>query len=389
MNQKKECFHNDALNALPKIGITTYYRYNYGSILQCYATCEILLKKGYQPCVLEVRSGKLNTLMYMVIRCMAHPLHFREFYILWKAQRASSLTNISQEGMSLMNRFVEEYIPLKVITSSKLKYIGKNPDYIAFLSGSDQIWNGHHFLIPKHHFLRFSMRDKRIAWAPSMGSSDIASYNRRLYKKYISQYASLSVREEEGVELIRELTGITPVKLIDPVFLLDREEWSKLAEKNQYGRYVLCYFLDQPSAETVEKIDVYCQREHVTPILFGRISEAYAGLEGCQAVDGGPMEFVSMIKNADCLFTDSFHGTSFAIILHTKFLVFRRNYRHRVDQSSRLISILRLCHMEATFEPNDTILPNFNFTYSDSVIAEKKIEMLKYLDESIKKANDK
>lgn len=368
-----------------KIGITTYYRFNYGSILQCYATCRVLEQIGYQTVVLDILPSKIKFLADMVLRCLCHPKHIREFYNLWKASRASRLGSIPSTSLEAMDKFVADYIPVKYETIAGLKSIGNDSVFVAFLSGSDQIWNGHSFRILPHYFLRFAPKNKRIAWAPSFGTSDIAQYNWRIYKKYISQYAALSVRENDGVKIIEELIGKKAIHLIDPVFLLTGEAWASLIKQNVYGKYVLCYFLDDPHNKTIDMISEYSKSNKTTIIVFGNISKKYEQIEGCKIVTGGPKEFLSLISSASCLFTDSFHGVSFSIIMHVPFRAFRRNYTHGVDQSSRLYSILKLCQMESAFEPNSITNMKLNFKYADRVIEEERRKMINYLIESIEK----
>lgn len=370
---------------MSKIGILTYWQYNYGSILQCYATCKVVNDFGYEPIVfseIPEFKGRVKQKLLVWSRLAFYPRYRETIHRLQEAP-CKAINNLDSQTQDRMNEFIDEHIPAqkKTITQWKKEVAGSL--YTAFLVGSDQVWSGYRYTSVNNYFLRFVPAYKRIAWAPSFGTSDVADYNVRAFTKYISQIPALSAREKDGVELIRQLTGRECKQLIDPVYLLTAEEWHTLITPNQHGQYTLCYFLDHPNDATLKKVEEYCVSHECKPLVIGKCLDWIGKLKNVTAVSCGPDEFVSHICHANCLFTDSFHGVSFSLILHTPFFAFHRNYTHGTDQSSRLLSILQMCGFETMYEPIQIDEVEFDFTASDRIIQKKREEMLEFLKESL------
>lgn len=371
-----------------KIGILTYWQYNFGSILQCFATCKVVRDLGYQPVVFsEIPQFSVRMKQKLLIwsRLLFYPQYRDILHCLQEAPR-KAIGSLDAQTVEKMNKFAEQYIPVENKKISQWKKEVAGNFYAAFLSGSDQVWSGYRYTSSDNYFLRFVPKSKRIAWAPSFGTSDVADYNVRLYRKYIAQFPALSAREGDGVDLIRRLTGRGCRQLIDPVYLLTEEEWRCLISANQNGEYVLCYFLDTPDDTTLQKLEEFCMDSNRYPLIIGNGGSWRDKLRSSRMISCGPDEFVSLIDHAAYLFTDSFHGVSFSLILHTPFFVFHRNYTHRTDQSSRILSILQMCNFEKVYEADNLKDMTWDFAYSDSIIQKKRQEMLKYLEESVGKA---
>lgn len=371
-----------------KIGIITYWQHNYGSILQCYATCRIVRDLGYQPVVFSQTPEFLYRMYQKLLSWSRYIFYPKYRTTIDKLRNApyKALKSTDELSAKRMHAFVERNIPSEEKTIAQWKAEAAGPAYVAFLSGSDQVWSGYRYTSVDNYFLRFAPRYKRIAWAPSFGTSDIADYNIRTYKKYIGQFRFLSAREKDGVHLIHQLTGRTCQQLIDPVYLLTKKEWEQLLEPIKNDCFVLCYFLDSPNDMTLQRINEYCITNSCNPWVIGNHGEWTRKLSNARAIACGPDEFVSLIHGANCVFTDSFHGVSFSLILHTPFFAFRRNYTHGTDQSSRVLSILQMCHFEDVYEPNTLVDATWDFTWSDLAIESKRREMLEYLDRSINQA---
>ena len=361
-----------------KVGIVTFFRGNYGSILQCYATCSALEKLGFSPCVLEKEENRYANLSRFALRCLCHPRHIGTF---WRIrQRSFGGGRLSAADRIALRNFEAQKLPVLRADAAQLKKLGHDEQFVSFLSGSDQIWGGHVYVIDAFWFLRFAPQGKRMAWAPSFGSADIASYNRKTYRKYMSQYQRLSVRENSAVRMVEELTGKTPAALTDPVFLLSREEWRTLDAPTPREDYVLCYFLDAPNENTLRQIEEYCAAHQAKPIVFGPWNEQYHA-HAFEKIEGGPDAFVSLIDRAACVFTDSFHAMSFSLIMNTPFFVYKRNYAHGIDQSARIRALLERTEMLQYFEPQTMTANTWNFDVSNGVLQQDREKLLSYLRE--------
>ncbi|MBR5508346.1 MAG: polysaccharide pyruvyl transferase family protein, partial [Clostridia bacterium] len=142
---------------------------------------------------------------------------------------------------------------------SDAEEIGKK--YDACVCGSDQIWNPVHTDCNPYYFLQFIPAEKRIAYAPSIACEDIPEKYMEDFKKYISSFASVSVRESSGAELVEKITGKKCENTVDPTLLFDKNFWNEFAfaERLVEEPYVFCYFLGgaeihKKAIERIEKV---------------------------------------------------------------------------------------------------------------------------------------
>ena len=371
-----------------KVLLTTVFSgYNYGSSLQALAGKTILKELGYD-CELvaqkslvkgrDIRVGKLFTILTrsLLIRDQNGSKALSTY------QGSYNKTMIG-DSSKRFERFTEEYLQPKYLSWSGLKKAAN--ECAACFAGSDQIWNSSTMYVDPMYYLRFAPTDMRVAFAPSFGRGFVADYNKKKMGKWISDFAYLSVREDSGVRLIKELTGRDAVNLIDPTLMLNGDTWRKiLSIRKNESNYILAYFLDKPSdiarkAIAEMKAALNCEAIAI-PYQFDDMS--YCD----KVVPTGPVEFLELISNAKCVLTDSFHGTAFSINLHTPFYVFGRAYGNAHSQNSRVESILRKMKMEDRFEPAD-VADNWqkvDFCYSEQVLKSERKKAKEYIISSIK-----
>ncbi|KAB6213349.1 polysaccharide pyruvyl transferase family protein, partial [Bacteroides xylanisolvens] len=235
------------------------------------------------------------------------------------------------------------------------------------------------------YYLRFAPAEKRVALAPSFGRDFVADYNKEKIGKWISEFAYLSVREDSGVKLIKEMTGREAIQLVDPTLMVDGETWKNiLGIDDKESNYILAYFLDKPSElarKAITELRAALKYEVIAiPYQFDDMS--YCD----KMVSSGTIEFLDLINNAKCVLTDSFHGTAFSINLHTPFYVFSRAYGTAHSQNSRVESILKKVKMQARFEPKDVLVQydQIDFAYSESVLIEERKNAREYISNALK-----
>jgi len=311
---------------------------------------------------------------------------------LWQSTRRAALKTISKNDLIAIDHFAEIEINSIDLSYNNMIQEAKKDEYVAFVSGSDQIWNGDWFITNKIYFLRFAPKHKRVAWAPSFGTSSVAKYNRSKYKKYISDYMALSIRESDGVAIIKELTGREAKIVLDPVLLLTSEQWrAEYSTKDidlMNSEYILMFFLDKPSEIAVNSIKKIRDKTGFQIVAFGHRHEAYSIMDSVKYVGGSPWKFVSFIDSANCVCTDSFHALAFSILFHTEMFIFKRQYAHNSDQSNRIESILNMCEIKERFIDKaidlKTIEGNINFKYIDQILDIEREISIKYLTDAIK-----
>lgn len=316
-----------------KIGIVTIVDYtNYGNRLQNYAVYYVLKEK---------------------YRCKAITLAAHEEkpfcdgnYIAWcKESIAKFLGCIMPSAAEKrfgnhITRWVNfcrwsRRIPTKHYYGSEKLPEHLNSQYDFFFVGSDQIWN-YHFVYREfyNYFLKFTDSRKKAAISGSFGVEEIPEKWKETYKEGLSGFSHISVREDAGRAIVKELLGKDVPVLIDPVMMLSPEEWLKVARKPRVDcsrPYILKYYLGDEAEE--DRIDVWAQKNgyEVYELLNDEIPELYSA---------GPGEFISLINSAALVCSDSFHCIAFSIIFSRPFIVYDRRGKD-TDMSSRLDTLLK------------------------------------------------
>jgi len=378
---------------MKKIGQVTYCGENYGSVLQCYATQKVLSDKGIKCILLKRKEKGIGKLLYSLefridrwYKFVKYPKFRQKFKRILNS--TSECGGMNPESVYKTNQFVISHINQKEASYSKLKQIARKKDYIAFFSGSDQIWSATWFIKNKMWFLRFAPREKRVAWMPSFGSDKVREYNLPVYKKYISEYAFLSSREKSGAEIITEMTGRPAAALSDPVILLSADQWRDIATTSYEEKYILLFFLDKPSDTAMEMLRKLHKETGYKSVVF---SYEYNCLEGIEVKSGGPQDFISLIDNAAFVLTDSFHACMFSVIFKVPYYVFYRNKRDVSRQSARITNLLNIYGMQNRLidTPRNVEKEDFKMNEDkiDHVLSKKKEEITEYLDSVIRKYN--
>ena len=371
-----------------KVLLTTVFSgYNYGSSLQALAGKTILKELGYDcqlvamKSLVKGRDIRLKKLLTILVRSL-----------MLRGKNGSKSLSIYQnsynktmigDSASLFIRFSDEYLQPNYLSWDGMKKAAK--EAVACFAGSDQIWNSSTMYVDPMYYLRFAPAEKRVALAPSFGRDFVADYNKEKIGKWISEFAYLSVREDSGGKLIKEMTGREAIQLVDPTLMVDGETWKNiLGIDDKESNYILAYFLDKPSElarKAITELRAALKYEVIAiPYQFDDMS--YCD----KMVSSGTIEFLDLINNAKCVLTDSFHGTAFSINLHTPFYVFSRAYGTAHSQNSRVESILKKVKMQARFEPKDVLVQydQIDFAYSESVLIEERKNAREYISNALK-----
>lgn len=362
---------------------TVFSAFNYGSSLQALAAKQIIRKVGYECNLVKLKSlvkgrdirfGKLITILLRSL--------FLQKENALKAYGTSYNKSFLEGTENKFFAFTDDYLKPVEVSWGALKRMAK--DAIACLSGSDQIWNSSTLYVDPLYYLRFAPKYKRIALSPSFGRDFIADYNKDKMKEWISDYPYLSVREDSGVKLIKELTGREALHLLDPTLIINADEWRNiLSVEDKPNDYILAYFLDKPSALAMESLKVLKEKLNCKIIA---IPYKFDNMDYCdEPVAAGPKEFVELVANAKVVCTDSFHGTVFALNMHTPFFAFEREYGSANKQSERLLSILRKVDMLDRYQPHNVVdeVENINFKYSEEILNSERKKAYDYVSNAI------
>ena len=334
--------------------ITRHAPSNYGSLLQSIATITILERLGHTCEIIDyIRDDEHG------LKAVITSLNGKQG---WNGNPLKKLAYIAfrypeeKTAEIKFSRMRKKY--LKLTGRCRAHEDLKQLDADVFMTGSDQVWgptlNGQY---DEAYFLSFVSGKPRTAYAASFGRTDFTPQILAEYKKLLSTYSGIAVRENSAVDLLTQMGIPCAGQVLDPTLLLTGEEWSKRIKRNIEGKYVLVYQLHNNPVLT----DYALRFARHTGLPLYRISPTFH-----QIRRGGKFvylpdldEFLSYIKNCTYFLTDSFHGTAFALNFNKQFIEILPNNK----TGSRNQSILQLTGL------TDRILTDFNdFSMADKVI---------------------
>ncbi len=374
------------------IGLVTYYKENYGSILQCYATKSFLDSIGFQCHILyqEYNSMqyvvlRLKNLVYHVCKSIRYRRYF-EKYITMRKSIQSEKGFMTAVAIDKQNEFIKNVLKPEGFTWRKLRAIANSEKYVAFIAGSDQIWNASIHINPIF-WLRFASKKKRIALAPSFGISEIPDYNRKDVIRGLKGFNRIAVREKTGEKIISGLCDVPTIQVTDPVFLLKREQWERFGKNDRVPTesYIFVHFLNPPEEQTIYEILNLSKRLNSKILCFSYDYQVYNLFENAIHFDGNPQEYVALIQNASCVCTDSFHSTVFSILLHTDFFTFPRRHLHSASQSSRITDLLEQYGLQDKYCKDKLINNELTLEWNmiDEISASSQLVLEKYMKEEL------
>lgn len=338
-----------------RVGLVTLYKDNFGSILQAYSTYNYIKKMKFDCVILEDEStkygyGKIKKIFEILCRC----IRYKEYFIERKRNRSiwkQEYNLLSYETRRKMEMFVREVFKVEKCNLKNIQLL--NSKYDFFITGSDQVWNGY----DSFKYLVFADDNKRIALAPSFGTTEVKEYFKENIIEALNGFEILSSREESGVNIIKKLTGRDAVRLPDPTLLLTKDDWIRFSSKGiKKKKYILLHFLNVPNKKAIETINIYLKNNQYSAYCICNRYENYEQLLRYKFIDINPYDYVSLIYNAEFVFTDSYHSTLFSLNLEKQFLTFERQYLHGDSQSSRIRDLLDRIGMKDRYILNDAVV---------------------------------
>ena len=338
-----------------KAGLVTFYHiHHYGALLQAAATERAVESLGGECEIIDYYVNQNNDLFRKPtgVGSAAANVHTALHYKALR-DRYQRFERFSKDHLRISGHRFES---LEELRSAELPY-----DLI--LSGSDQIWNPKIFPDGRFDpvfFGTFSSR-RKIAYAPSFGVPHIPEGMEEELRSYLEQFSHISVRERQGREIVKEITGKDVPVVLDPTLLLTAEQWSAMAAPlDRSGGYILCYCISKPGA-----LAPYIQRmaeETGLPVVqLCGIRQKVHPKAAC-VLDAGPSEFLGLFQNASYVCTNSFHGTVFSVQFQKPFFTAVAPSELAAPESSRTFSILsrlglteRIIGTGATAGLDDTI----------------------------------
>lgn len=335
---------------MKKIGIITIHNCkSFGACLQTYALYRHIKNVGYECEVIDLRRKEQSDF----IKSRKYKPYYKDESVIVTIKRFIKkrlFPTTMEKDLSARNfkRF-NDLVKLSTTYRKIDELYNTPPIYDIYVTGSDQVWNPYQPYCIEPYFLTFAPRGKRkISFAASIGVVQLEKKVLKDYKKWLSDYNSISVREAEAKKLLQPLTDKHIDVVSDPTFLLDVSSWKSLCETvNVSQPYILLFSLSfrHELLNFVLKFHKGCK---MPLVILGANQPDISQDNVIQIRDAGPYEFLSYINNAEIVFTDSFHGTVFSLILGVKY--FYTYISKDNKRGSRIVELL------SRFNLNDHLL---------------------------------
>lgn len=339
---------------MKRVGIVScYFKHNYGSMLQAYATKKFLDKNNIPnetinvKNLLDFKKGKRKYYLKQLFNFSFIKSKFGMIKFVFDKKINKKLNRNISIRTKKYNEFKKEFNLSRACTTYKDLEKLSIERYSDVIVGSDQLWLPVNVVSDYYTLNWVSESINKISYATSFGISKIPTKYNELYKRFLNRINHLSVREQDGIHIIKDITDRDAKIVLDPTLLLTKDEWEKESVKDKIidEKYILCYFLgsNKKHREYVEKIKKKTGYKIVSlnhADEYVKYSDVFADIT---PYDIGPREWINLVKNAEIVCTDSFHCTVFSILFNKKFFDFRRyNSKTTGSTNSRIDSLLNL-----------------------------------------------
>lgn len=385
-----------------KIGIVScYFKHNYGSMLQAYATQQVLDNMGIENETINIdenidfANGKKKYYMTQITNFT----FIKSKIGMIKLKFDKKLKRDLGKNISIRDKKYKEFEKNFRLTAPYKTYAElteKCKDYSSVLVGSDQLWLPVN-VVADYYTLNWVPDDvNKISLATSFGVSTVPDKYKENYKKFLNRIDNLSVRESAGVKLVSELSDKEATLVCDPTLLLTKQEWMEIQKKERIikDKYILCYFLGnniehRKFAERLKEKTGYkiVSLNHADEYV--KYSDIFADET---PYDIGPAEWINLIRNAEYVCTDSFHGTVFSLINNTKFFTFERysNKNSKVSTNSRIYSLLEIVNLKerilsGTENVENVLKYDIDFDKVNDKLADFRNESKNFLEKALNK----
>lgn len=220
--------------------------------------------------------------------------------------------------------FERDHIPqTKKCYTSNIELKNDLPPADAYICGSDQIWNTL-FENGKDpaFYLDFVTKDKlKISYAASFATEKILDDIKEFVRKNVNSINYISVRETSGVKILNDLGIENVTHVVDPVFLLSKDDWMKkfITIEKQETPFVLVYDFD--NNPLIKEYALFLKKEKGFDIVALSPRIKYADRFYWSI---GPEKFINLLYNSSFVLANSFHATAFSFIFEKQCLIFNR-----------------------------------------------------------------
>lgn len=344
----------NAMNENKRVGMAINYDYpDYGGMLQAYASFRKISDLGFIPEAINIdalsKDIRKKKIIYFAQNILDVSIVREKSRIIEKKIR-SKLSKELQTNMnkrySAFEKFHKEHFKISEQYKNWDDLRNGCKNYSSVVVGSDQLWLPSN-IAGDYYTLSFVPDEvNKIAYATSFGVSCIPRNQEASTTTFLSRINYLSAREEAGQKIIYKYTKRTAPLVCDPALLLTANEWNKEITDERFisEPYIFCYFMgNNPwQRKFVCKLKEKTGLKIVALLHLDQYIKSDEEYVDAAPYDVSPSDFINLVKNAEIVCTDSFHGTVFSLIYSKKFFTFMRfSDKATLSTNSRIETLLK------------------------------------------------
>ncbi len=314
--------------------VTCYFHHNYGSMLQAYATEMIMRRMGLPfqtiACKAPIDYMEGNKALYVLKKLMIGDWKMRlgKMKIEREKRRNPAFAKNWAVRDAAFNRFAQESFHLSPYCKNRAELSVMAKGYSAFLVGSDQLWRTDS--VEHGYYTLEWVPDgiRKVAYSTSIGVKEVPWFQVAKNCRFMNRFDYMALREQSACDLVYRLTGRKVQVVLDPTLLFTGEQWMDIQQEAPLtdGRYIFCYLLGNNPWQR-ERIRQVRKATGLKIVALQQLDEYIPSDEGFAdeaPYNVGPREFLNYIRNAEYVFTDSFHCSVFSILYKKAFFTFNR-----------------------------------------------------------------
>lgn len=363
--------------------VTCYSHHNYGSMLQAYATEMIMQQMGLPfqtiACTKPRDYMTVNKYVYYLKKLLIADWNMylgKRRIAKIKAKNPEFRKNV-EERDRMFDDFARDFFHTSACPRNRKELEAMADNYSAFLVGSDQLWRTDS--VEHGYFTLEWVPDniRKIAYSTSIGVKEVPWFQVKKNRWFMNRFDHIALREQSACDLVFKLTGRKVQVVLDPTLLFTGEQWMAIQQKEPLtnGKYIFCYLLgNNPSQrEFIKRVKDKTGYKIVALLHLDDYVPSDDAFADEVPYNVGPCEFLNYIRNAEYVFTDSFHCSVFSILYKKNFFTFSR-FAEGAKQSTntRIDNLLHITGLEDRRMTNDmTIEEVVNFKRNFDGVDEK------------------
>ena len=362
-----------------KVGIVTYHHASsYGAVLQAYALQQFLSGLGVENEIINYRCRFIEdrARVFKYIKGKSLKNYIYSFLLgpaICKERKNSAV--FAEKFFKMTEPYTRESIDMC------------RDSYDIFLTGSDQVFSPVCAVFDPVYFLDFAKEGQKYSYAASFGRKELPEEKKEEYKKRLYDFSKISVREESGTNIVKNLLDKEAIVHIDPTLLLTQKDWDRIASEDiPASPYIFLFTVLNPN-NLVEEAIRFAEKTGFKILYLNKrkkVKSRYITYIDPVTAD----QFVGLIKNAAYVFTNSFHGNAFSLIYHKKFIVETDTKMGENNRSRELMIKVGLQNRILAHDMEPDIEADTNWDMVDAYLAQERQCAKEYLSSITKKERE-